>query len=450
MSHKILNEHAPGEHLQPHREPHRRSGMRSHSLICLFATALMALFAFAPQAYSQELSLDQQRVIERLRQLDRALEKLADERLRIQMQARLADVLWAYDEVDARRSFETAFHAIEEIKPKRAEHNFSFLSPEQVKLRLRREVLGLILRHDARLARQLVESLPDRSAAAPESAPSGEPSENARAVLLSEITQSIWPSSVGEASTASSLSPGVTETSEPTGQSLIPPPSARPEQTMISLILEGKDEVRQAELWQAMNDDHFDRALSLLKEIADAAVRAELDAIIRLQAVMRALEKADYAAAFQRIQALPTLAQRVFLSAHLSVTLWEKKDYGRALEAITEAQTWGGKIEDERERCEALSQLAGAVARCDPARSFEILETAIEALNRAERDDRNQESDLIEPDAPLLHQSFVLLARSNFDRAWQLAQMIEKQETSAQAQLAACLGALKPLTKGLK
>lgn len=86
--------------------------------------------------------------------------------------------------------------------------------------------------------------------------------------------------------------------------------------------------------------------------------------------------------------------------------------------------------------------VADAAARLDPIQGFEIMKSAVAAINHADagsKSDRNAGFDV-----SLLNfdQGFPLLARADFERTLSLAQGIEKKEASVIVQLAVCRGVL--------
>jgi hypothetical protein len=105
---------------------------------------------------------DQQSALIVLDQLFEAAKGFEDDLLRIRTQARVADMLWPYDEPRARRQFEESFHAA--MSAKTASTNgltppggaFMQTSPLS---ELRSEVLTLVSRRDASLAEKLIESV---------------------------------------------------------------------------------------------------------------------------------------------------------------------------------------------------------------------------------------------------------------------------------------------------
>jgi hypothetical protein len=377
----------------------------------------------------KQLALDQQRALALLDQLSEAAQEMENGWRKVRVQAQIANLLWAYDEAQARHQFEEAFQAIAAIK---TDDHFS--SPyEDRGLQLRREVLGMIIPRDAELARRLVESVPEE---APNQS-SGKAS-NEREQLRQEITQRLANLNPQPPASLSS-SPGAMETSQEVSSQLSTP---LPSEQQSSSPVASRENRDLQEVWQAVNEGEFDRALSLLERMRDATMRAELDSLVRTQAAMMALEKADYAAAYRHAQALSDATQRAFLFAHLAQALRGKKDFARAIEVLTEAERLSQRAEGKQEKVHALLVIASTMASLDTMRGFEILQTAIEAMNRGGKDERTKLAAAFELDRSSLEQSFALLARADFDRAWRLAQTIERKEVSVEAQLAMCLGVL--------
>ena len=142
---------------------------------------------------------------------------------------------------------------------------------------------------------------------------------------------------------------------------------------------------------------------------------------------------------------MPSLAQRAAVFDQILRALEKRKDISRALEILTEAEKTFEKADDGLDKTRAMLIVAGAAARIDPLRGFDILSSAIVDLNRAHLDNKSHRapapSDL-NSETLYLDQVFAMLARADFDRALQLAQSIDKEELCILAQLAICRGLL--------
>lgn len=149
---------------------------------CAFLCLTIGLMAFAQDAQNKRgaqaqkeqggkgnflPSRDQQSALIILDQLLGATKTFDDDLLKIRTQARIADMLWPYDEPRARRQFEESFRAVNSA---RAAASPSSVSPPGIPFmqtspfsELRNEILALIARRDADLAEKLIKLAADDS-----------------------------------------------------------------------------------------------------------------------------------------------------------------------------------------------------------------------------------------------------------------------------------------------
>jgi len=129
------------------------------------------------------------------------------------------------------------------------------------------------------------------------------------------------------------------------------------------------------------------------------------------------------------------------------------KDNIRAVELLNEAEKCLIEARPTRERAQSLVKIAGSFSTFDTARSFEVLQSAVKAINEFISD---QEKSLAELSAsgsrakPVqlfsvdelysasLESTLAALAKTNFDGALALAQQLPGEEASVIAQLAVC------------
>lgn len=115
----------------------------------------------------RKLTPEQQRALWLLDGLLDDAKKLDDEQARVKTQARIADILWDYDEPRARQIFEHAFHDIDTIKPDAPpsrEPSASMAGFSAVNA-LRSVVLVLVSAHDLNLAGKLIKSIKESDSA---------------------------------------------------------------------------------------------------------------------------------------------------------------------------------------------------------------------------------------------------------------------------------------------
>jgi hypothetical protein len=371
-------------------------------LAALFVFALAAAPAAAQHAEgARPLSFAEQRAVAALEQLATDVRGVEDEALKAHAQAQIADALWPHNEPLARRLFEEAFKVLAESNARR---------PRGASGNARYFLVSLLAgemaaRRDSDFARQLLGSLRPADGALR----SGE-RRDGRAPNGSEQ---------GDADPLAAAA------------------DFRP-QSLSAAREEERDDY--PEISQALNDEDFDRALSLIERISDPAVRAALAPVARQHAASAALSRHDYHAALTHARALPSLTQRAFLFVQLAQALGGEKLAGQAVEVLLEAERSLKESPPGAEQAQALMTVAGALARLDAMRGFELMPAVIEAVNRT--DEAAKAGAGPELDAAAVAEAFSSLARVDFSRAWELAAGINRRETSLSARIALCVGLL--------
>ena len=189
---------------------------------------------------------------------------------------------------------------------------------------------------------------------------------------------------------------------------------------------------------RAVSDGNFDRAFAILDKLPDQEARRAQTENFRVRAAEAALAKSDLDNAYRYGQDVVEPYQRIEIIKRVLLALVEKKDNTRANAILDEALKGVAKDDDVRSRrANALVTFAEIAFRVNPERGFEIMKSAVEALNRARMSDgKAYVVDIYEFDSNLL-----LLARVDFAKALTLAQLLN-DENSLLAQLAVCRGAL--------
>lgn len=114
---------------------------------------------------------------------------IKDDQTRVQIQARVADALWEFNQARARALFEKAFLSIHSIKFENKKGVTSILKELSEQSQLRREVLQLASRHDPNLSTKLLKSVEEPPSAASSSLMLG--TVSARASLYLQIAVGI-------------------------------------------------------------------------------------------------------------------------------------------------------------------------------------------------------------------------------------------------------------------
>jgi hypothetical protein len=206
----------------------------------------------------------------------------------------------------------------------------------------------------------------------------------------------------------------------------------------------------------AAGESDYDRALTLAGKVDNSDFRSGLDSLVHFQAAVSFSQKGEIDLALRYARDTADVRQRAFLLAKIARALFDKKDVARAAEVLADAKQVVAKANNSREKAETLLIITEIETRLDPVRGFEEMETTIKAFNdgdstasgnvKASPDTSfglsSMLAKLFKLDEPDFETSFSLLARSNFDRAVQLARMLKKPDLSVRAQLAACRSVL--------
>ncbi|PYV84445.1 MAG: hypothetical protein DMG05_24565, partial [Acidobacteria bacterium] len=110
------------------------------------------------QDITKSLTMQQERALQILAQLSETIGSWKPVEWTVRVQARIADLLWNYDEDRARRDLEEIFHSVDSVLPAPGRDKDSSASRLPARF-LRSEVLGLISGHDPDMAERLIKSL---------------------------------------------------------------------------------------------------------------------------------------------------------------------------------------------------------------------------------------------------------------------------------------------------
>jgi hypothetical protein len=182
---------------------------------------------------------------------------------------------------------------------------------------------------------------------------------------------------------------------------------------------------------------------------------------------MRLLARREYDEAWRAAAEIPRLEQRSEVLVTVALAAADAKDLGRASELLNKAADVVAKSGTTAtpEKARSLVRLAEAYARVDPVRGFEVMQSAIAALNTAVRVDAPEATPL-DAEAGVRSprarngqraasaqvesglQGLAALARFDYFRALGLAQSVDDKALSILAQLAVARGALRSSTAG--
>ena len=212
-----------------------------------------------------------------------------------------------------------------------------------------------------------------------------------------------------------------------------------------------KDGLYQRASMLALSGNDAGRALSIAEKISNETMRASTDSIICYNAAVRAVRAKDFTAAYQYLTSVPNLRQRA--TVFNQMIRMSSGDPQAALSVLNEAEKMLSSAEDGPDKVNAMLSLLAVAASLDSNRGFEIMQSAIRALDRLNESAVDNKAAVDEPrrettDRTETHltvsdfRGLEVLARSDFDRALLLAQSIRRREVSALARLAVCRGVL--------
>ena len=148
---------------------------------------------------------------------------------------------------------------------------------------------------------------------------------------------------------------------------------------------------------------------------------------------------------------------RVEMLVMISVAARASKDNARAVELLNEAVTCSLKARPTLDRARSLVMIASTFSAFDTTRSFEVLQSAVKAINemlKQQEDSKDERSatgtrpktaqafTLDEVYAVSFESTLAALAKADFDGALALARQLPGEEASVIAQLAVCGGGL--------
>lgn len=128
-------------------------------LIFAIGTPVTAQNSRSKETTGETLTPHQQSALWTIEQLFDTAKGFEDVRLKVKVQAQIADALWRYEETKARQRFESAFRELDSMAPSKRKIVNTFQLLENPQFTLRSEVLGLLARHDPEFAEKLANSI---------------------------------------------------------------------------------------------------------------------------------------------------------------------------------------------------------------------------------------------------------------------------------------------------
>lgn len=222
---------------------------------------------------------------------------------------------------------------------------------------------------------------------------------------------------------------------------------------------EEKDELySNAAFLLAQRDGDLDKALPLIEKISDPGKRTYIMTMLRSGATLLAINKGETERAYRYANEITELNEQIWTFQKIGRKMIDQKQTERAAEVVKETARLIEHLSEERGKAEALMELAGRAARLSSGNGFEVLQSAVESINRVEfgphwsgqttykKTHPGERPQIIREVMGLeslkFDESFPQLARADFEKALALAKAIKLNEASLLAQLAACRGVL--------
>jgi hypothetical protein len=226
-----------------------------------------------------------------------------------------------------------------------------------------------------------------------------------------------------------------------------------------SKIQEQKDELySNAAFLLAQRDGDFDKALPVIEKISDQRTRTYILTMLRTGATSLAIRNGETERAYRYASEMTDLNEQIRLFQEIALSLIDKKETRRAAEVVSECARLAQHLSEETSKAAVLLSVAGIASRLNPVKGFEVLQSAVEAINRASFGPHwgeqttykvtkaNERPQVISEVSGLedleFGKCFSALARTDFDKALALAKAIRLNEASLLAQLAVCRGVL--------
>jgi hypothetical protein len=200
-------------------------------------------------------------------------------------------------------------------------------------------------------------------------------------------------------------------------------------------------------------------AKSILAKIEDERLRESLMTPLASQAAFTAIDKRRYDEARRIALDVPSLETRASVYTRLASAALRDNDRQRAVEALDDAERLLGKADvvATSDKASALVTVANAYARVDVVRGFEVMRTAVDAVNKAKAREETvpawNDSGTTFESGPALGYRMQLgrydgspglevLAKTDYFRALSIAQAYDDRPLSILAQLAVVRGVM--------
>ena len=134
----------------------------------------------------------------------------------------------------------------------------------------------------------------------------------------------------------------------------------------------------------AFRQDDITQAFSIVDRISKAGDREALKSLILYQASLKALDKKDVDGAIRYAKDISFMPQRVVMFNRIAQALLAQKDNARATGMIDEIWLWVVNKDNSPDKARALLLIVAVATGYDTGKGFELLQSAIKAINDAD------------------------------------------------------------------
>ncbi|HVF88373.1 MAG TPA: hypothetical protein VM866_12330 [Pyrinomonadaceae bacterium] len=227
---------------------------------------------------------------------------------------------------------------------------------------------------------------------------------------------------------------------------------------------EMRDQLYSQAVWKAVGENDYERARQIIANFTNPQQRAQLLRDLERQMPWRAAERGNFEEARQLLSRITSKEERINTLLQIAMMARNNKRDDVARGFLEEAHNLVAGRAENHAQFQALLQIAQAYATLDPARSFGIIEGAVDRLNEllaaaAVVDGFGQESfreGELRPAGGYIWnelvrqcgQGLTQLATTDFARASTVAGKFERNEVRAMARLMVAQGVLSSEMNG--
>jgi hypothetical protein len=403
-------------------------------LICKLFTIVVLCVGIAAQS-TQQTAYHRQVALLALQQLRTSVDEIENDCGKLCAQMQLADLLWGYDERQARQLFVEAFQRAFASKLTASQTSCTTQSRETLGF----AILERMARRDVAWAQELVEAVSEPGA------PRGAqvPAETNWKTRLRDVLASYQlTAKTGEvAPDAATNHPGqLIRTAlfgtTPSETNFSSASNATSDFAPLNLLAssataESTPMNSQLDTIPAVFRD-FQPTRGLPEKISDPQTRQRFEQMIGYFEITAIITAGQFEEALRRAQALVAPLPRIMTLVQIAQAVRQKKGVLRAVEVLSLAEQSLAAEPESREKIQAFIALAAAMTELEVERGFALAQTAITLLNalRQEATAQREENGL----ESLLER----LSAADFARAWGLVMNIHDRELAWFTKLAIC------------